>query len=120
MAAHTWKRFGGADCFLKHRVTVVFASKCDVFVSRPVFVPLAVVDIGSRRIPAKDLSGLVQQWVVPDQEPAILTILSHSPLLVFERNGAGKRFVPFFAKPLNVIGMENTRAKIVGYYFLLK
>src|SRR5260370_42354617 len=44
----------------------------------------------------------------------MLTILSQSPFLVFEGSGVGESFVTFFAKSLNVIGMENARPKIVG------
>src|SRR5258708_22574294 len=53
---------------------------------------------------------------VPDQEPSILTIPSQSPFLVFEGSGLGESFVTFFAKSLNVVGMENARPKIVGLH----
>src|SRR5216683_445115 len=46
----------------------------------------------------------------------MLTILSQSPLLVFEWSGVGESFVSFFAKSLNVVGMENARPKIVGLH----
>src|SRR5216684_4164015 len=46
----------------------------------------------------------------------MLTILSQSPFLVFEGSGVGESFVTFFAKSLNVIGMENARPKIVGLH----
>src|SRR5215813_5102931 len=80
--------------------------------------PPSVFNIGPCRIPPNDLSALVQEWVVPDEEPAILPIFSPSPLLVFERNSAGKGFLPFFAKPLNVLGMENALPKIAGAHVL--
>src|SRR5260370_17505850 len=46
----------------------------------------------------------------------MLTILSQSPFLVFEGSGVGESFVTFFAKSLNVVGMENARPKIVGLH----
>src|SRR5229473_2848043 len=60
LAEHFTQLLGGADYVLKHRVTIDLLSQRDVFVSRPVFVPLAIVDVGSRRIPTNDLSALVQ------------------------------------------------------------
>src|SRR3984893_518862 len=106
---HFAQGLGGTNNFLEHRRAHDLLAQRDVFVSRPVFGPLTIIDISSRRIPANDLSGLVQQWVVLDQEPPILTIFSQSPLLIFEWSRVGEGLVPFFAKSLNVVGMENAR-----------
>src|SRR5262249_29242216 len=79
---------------------------------------LSVLNIGSCRIPPNDFSALVPEWVVAYEEPAILAIFPGSPLLVLKRDIAQKGFLPVFSKSLNVLGMENTRARIGGLHFL--
>src|SRR5258708_36990128 len=107
LAEHLTQRFRGADYVLKHLVTIDLLSQRDSFVSQAVFGSFTVLDVRPCCIPTNDLSALVQQRVVPDQEPPILTGPSQRPLLVLELSGTGDAFVPFLAKTPNLIGMAH-------------
>src|SRR5262245_32393425 len=82
-----------------------------------IFGLLAVLNVGSRDIPADDLSDFVKEWVIADQEPAIRPVLPQNPLLIFEWNSPGQGFLTFFAKSSDVVGMEDARAKRFCLHF---
>src|SRR5260370_21452860 len=104
---HSPQSFGGANDLLKHRRVLDFLSQRDVFAARSFFVPLAIVDIGSRRIPANDLSGLVQQWVVPNQKPSILAVLPQRSVFEFKRKAACKSGLSLVPYSLYVVRMDD-------------
>src|SRR5208282_6780725 len=54
----------------KHRGFVDFFTQSDVFAAKPLFRPLAILDVRRGNIPAHNLSVFVVQWVVTSQEPA--------------------------------------------------
>src|SRR5215470_2796004 len=86
---------------------LAFCQKC--FTPRQLLFRLfAIRNIGSGRIPAKNSSMLIQQWVVADKKPAILAVLSQYPLLIFERNGTRQRQPALFAQSLHIVPVENT------------
>jgi hypothetical protein len=66
----------------------VFAQR-NVFVSCPVFATLAIIDVGSRRIPAHQSSLFVAERVVTDEEPAILTVLPARSRATLNCRGSG-------------------------------
>ena len=79
------QRFGPADDVLKHRAAHDLFAQREVLVAHAVFVPLALVDVGARRIPANDATLRVELRVVLDEKPAIAAVLPAGPLLDRER-----------------------------------
>src|SRR4030095_8844970 len=95
----------------------VFAQR-NVFISCPVFGALAIIDVGSRRIPAHQLPLFVAEWVVTDEEPAILTVLPARSLFDFKRQATSKRRLALLAQPLDILRMEDSRTKVGGDHVL--
>src|SRR6202043_1436550 len=87
-----------------------------VFVSCPVFGVLAVIDIGSRRIPAHQTSLFVVERVITEEEPAILTVLPERSLLDVKRQAASQACFALLAHPLKIFGMKDTGAIVRGDY----
>src|SRR2546422_6666754 len=56
----------GSHNLLKHEDLIDLLSQRDVLLPSSFFRLLAIVDVGTRRIPADDLSSIAQQWVVLD------------------------------------------------------
>src|SRR4029077_20045476 len=77
-----------SDDFFVHRRTIDFLAQRQVFVAYALFSPLAVIDVGSCRIPAKNPSLLVVQGVVANEKPAVFSILAQCSLLIPERQTA--------------------------------
>src|SRR5437762_724465 len=73
---------------------------------------LAVMDVRSGGIPAREPSLLVVQGVMANQEPAVLTILQPHALLSIERHTACERPGAFVPHSVNVIGVIEARAKV--------
>src|SRR5918996_1521946 len=106
--------FRGTDDFLEHgRVYDVFAQR-NVFVSCPVFGPLAIVDVGSRCIPTHEASLFVAERVVTDEEPTMLPILPQRSLFDFKRETACKGRAALLPQPLEILRMKDPRAKVRG------
>src|SRR5437899_9450371 len=106
--------FGGTDDFLEHgRVYDIFAQR-NVFVSHPVFGPLAIVDVGSRCIPTYEASLFVAERVVMDEEPTILPILPQRSLFDFKRETACKGRPAFLPQALEILWMKDPCAKVRG------
>src|SRR6266404_8357487 len=85
---------------------------------RPVFGALAVIDIGSSCIPAHQTSLFVVEWVVTEEEPAILTVLPEHSLLDFKRQAASQPSFAIFERPLEIFRMVDSGAKVRGKYIL--
>src|SRR5258705_11819278 len=66
----------GANDLLEHRRLVDFFSQCHVFLLKPLFRPLAIVDISTGDIPPEDLALVVAHRVVTSQKPTITSITS--------------------------------------------
>src|SRR6266436_9518976 len=75
------KRRRGADDLLEHRRAIDLFAQREVLASDAVFGPLAVVDVGSCRIPADDIAVVVAERAVAGQEPTILSVFPARALL---------------------------------------
>src|SRR6266481_9198452 len=73
------------DNFLKHRRAIDLFAQRDVLVADPVFGLLPIVDVRRRRVPSDDVSVPVTHGAIPDQEPAILAVVTSGSLFVLER-----------------------------------
>src|ERR1700688_192498 len=95
-AFKTFRR-DGADPTISSNI-----EECVSAVSRPLFDSLAIIDVGSRRIPAHQMSLFVAERVVTDEEPAILTVVPARPLFDFKRQAASQRRLALLAQPLEM------------------
>src|SRR6202035_447534 len=73
-------------------------------------------DVGSRRIPAHQSSLFVVEWVVTEEDPAILAVLPEHSLLDFKRQAASQACFALLAHPLKIFGMKDTGAIVRGDY----
>src|ERR1700751_317545 len=73
---------------LEHGRLVDFFAKGNVFVLESLFSLLAIVDIGSRNIPAHNASLFISQRVVAEKEPQILAVVSLQTSLGLVRGAA--------------------------------
>src|SRR5262249_39184153 len=56
----------------------------------PLLGPLAIVDVGSRSVPAYDASLVIAERGTPDEVPPVLAILAADPDLEFEGRSGGE------------------------------
>src|SRR5206468_1518409 len=104
-----------SDDFFVHRRTIDFLAQRQVFVAYPLFTPLAVLDVGSSRVPTKNSSLFAVQGVVADEKPTVFSILAQCSLLTLERQSAGQR-VPTLTLPMcHILSVEESAMKIVGH-----
>src|SRR6266702_877459 len=79
----TWRNFGdtrqhglqspgGPDDFLP---------QCHVFLSQPVLVSFAIIDVSMGHIPANDLALVVPDWIEPSEKPTIVSVGVAQPKL---------------------------------------
>src|SRR5260370_42196048 len=102
---------GGTKYFLEHGgADDVFAQR-NVFVSCPVFGALAIFDVGSRGIPAHQSTLFVEERIVTDEEPAILTVLAARSLFDFKRQAASQRRLALLPPSLENFGMGDSGAQ---------
>src|SRR6202158_5512617 len=113
---HTTYRLGGAYDFLEHRRVIDFLSQREVLLARSFLRLFAIVDVGTGRIPADDLSLFVQQRLVLDQEPTILTVLAPGSLFILKWNPSGECHTPFIAQSLHIFRMKNASTKVVRHH----
>src|SRR2546427_8710322 len=79
---------GGAHDLFEHGGPYDVFAQRNVFVAHPVFRSLAIVDVGSRGIPAHETPLFVAERVVTDEEPTVLAILPPCALFDFKRLAA--------------------------------
>src|SRR5579863_9023974 len=77
--------FTRTDNFLKHRGAVDLFTQSKVLVLEALLSQLAILYVGSRRIPANNPALFVFQRIVLTQVPTILAVFSECAQLVFER-----------------------------------
>jgi len=82
------KWFGRADDFFEHGGPYDVFAQRNVFVAHPVFRSLAIVDVGSRGIPAHETLLFVAERAVTDEEPTVLAILPPCALFDFKPQAA--------------------------------
>src|SRR2546428_8582775 len=80
--------------------------------------PLPILDLRARRVPARHTSVVVDDRVVLNEKPSILTIRSEHALLILERRRTGERMQPRLAQSRDVIGVEHPFAKSCGLHLL--
>src|SRR4029079_3467382 len=108
--------FGGADDFLEQGRAYNFLAQHNVFVSHPVFGPLAIIDVGSRCVPTHEASLFVAEWVVTDEEPTILPILPQRSLFDLKRDTPRKGRPALLPQALDILWMKDPCAKVRGAY----
>jgi hypothetical protein len=74
-----------------------FLSQRKVLFARSLLGLLAILDVGTRRVPTNDVSRLVSQRVVLNQEPTILTIPAAESSFVHEWDSSRDRRIAFVA-----------------------
>jgi hypothetical protein len=79
---------------------------------------LALVDVLSGGIPARESPILVAQRVIANQNPAVLIVRPAHPLLGFERHAEGKRPGAFVAQSVDVVGVIEPGAKLRSHHVL--
>src|SRR6202030_25778 len=82
----------------------------------PVFGALAIIDVGSRCIPAHQTSLFLVERIVTEEDPAILTVLPEHSLLDFKRQATSQACLAFPARPVKIFGTTDTGAKVRGDY----
>src|SRR3989475_3985827 len=107
-----------SDDFCVHRRTIDFLAQRQVFVAYPLFRPLAVLDVGSCRVPTKNASLFVVQGVVADEKPAVFSIFAQCSLLTLERQSAGQRVPTLMLPVYDILGVEEPAMKIVRHDLL--
>src|SRR5689334_21062891 len=108
LTQHLAQRFRRADDVLEHRLSIDLLSQREIFVAYPLLGADAIVNVGPRRIPADHLALLVSEWVVTNQEPAILAVFPKGALLGFERQAVHQGGLALVSGSLQVIGMEDS------------
>src|SRR5713101_850289 len=76
-----------------------------------VLCPFPILDVRARCIPARNASVVIDDRVVLNEKPSVLTIRSEHALLIFERRRTGERMPPRLAQSRDVIGVEHPVAK---------
>ena len=77
-----------------------------------------ILDVRARRIPARNASVVIDDRVVLNEKPSVLTIRSEHALLILERRRTGERTQPRLAQSRDVIGVEHPFAKSCGLHLL--
>src|SRR5262249_53441879 len=71
-----------------------------------IFGVLAFFDVGGGRVPSNNGSVLVDDRVVPKEEPAKLTVSPEHPLLDFERSARGKAGTSLTLNSFEIVWMH--------------
>src|SRR5580704_19387217 len=77
-----------------------------------------ILDVGARRIPARDVSVVIDDRLVLNEKPSVLTIRSAHALLILKRRRAGQCAQPGLMQSRDVIGVEHPFAKFCGLHLL--
>src|SRR6266403_3873684 len=80
--------------------------------------PFSILDVCARRIPARDVSVVIDDWVVLNEKPSVLTIRSAHALLILKRQRTGECAQPRLLQSRDVIGVKHPFAKSCGLHLL--
>src|SRR5271165_5945360 len=72
------------------------------------FGVFSVLDIGARAVPAQDVSLLIAERIVPDQEPAIPPVFSSYSCLHLKRSTIGTRPFTSGLQLPQILGMKDS------------
>src|SRR6266404_4045649 len=98
---------GGAHDLLKHEDLIDLLSQREVLLPGSFLRLFAIVDVSTGRIPADDLSSFVQQRIVLDQEPTILTISAAHSSFELEWDTSRERRFAFVTQSLGILRMKD-------------
>src|SRR4029077_20575109 len=105
---------GRAHDLFKHRGAIDLFAQREILAPRTLFGPFAIVDVGSRRVPAQREPLFVADRVVLHEEPAVLSIVAPRALLELEGDAACEGVAPLLLQARDVVGMEDARAEARG------
>src|SRR5262245_17625419 len=108
-----------AHNLFEHRRATDLLAQHHVLVLDTVFSSLSVVDVRARGVPPYDLFLFISQWLVLDQAPAIDPRAMKSTHLQLERNAPLKSLEALFLEPVEILGIEDSRAEVVRGQILL-
>src|SRR5216684_6397926 len=107
----------GAHDLLKHEDLIDLLSQREVLLPRSFLRLFAIVDVGTGRIPADDLSSFVPQRVVLDQKPTKLTIPAAHASFVLEWGPSQESRSAFLAQSLRILRMEDLTKPVRSHFF---
>src|SRR6266853_5150630 len=76
--------------------------------------PFPILDVRARRIPARNVSVVIDDRLVLNEKPSVLTIRSEHALLILKRHRTGECAQPSLMQSRDVIGVEHPFAKSCG------
>src|ERR1700676_2830815 len=100
------ERGRGADNLFEHRGLVDFLAKGNVFLPQPLLGSLAILDIGTSEGPPNELSLVVSDRVVTNQEPAIRSVAATQAHLQLVSGAADQRTVDVCLDRVEVVRMN--------------
>src|SRR3989442_209070 len=111
---HRSQRCGRAHDLFKHRGAIDVFAQREILALRPLFGPLAIVDVHGRGVPAEHPALVVDQWTITHQEPAVLPIVAPGAPLDFEGHSVRQSLTPGILEPGDILGMEEQTGEIGG------
>src|SRR6266446_9830392 len=112
LSKHFPKRFRRTDDVLEHRIPIYLLAQRKILVTCSLFHSDAFMNIGTGGIPASQLSLLIVEGVVPNEEPTVLVIFPERAHFGFEWKSAFHRGPSLAAQSFPVVRMENPFAKV--------
>src|ERR1700758_2646032 len=85
--------------------------KLSLFLSKFIFSLLTILDVRACRVPAKNVSCLIEQRIVLDQEPPVLAVFPQGSLFNFERKSPCESGCSLVLQALQVVWVEDPFAK---------
>ncbi len=112
LCEHLAERRRGADDLFEHRGAVDIFAQREILITHALFGPLAIIDVGARRVPAQRLTVLIPYRVVLHEEPPVLAIVAPSALLEVEGHATREGVPALLPQARHVFRMKNARAEI--------
>src|SRR2546430_423662 len=112
LCQHLAERRRGADDLFEHRGAVDIFAQHQILITDTLFGPLAIIDVGARRVPAQRLTVLIPHRVVLDEEPPVLAIVAPSALLELEGHTTREGVPALLPQARYVFRMKHARAEI--------
>src|SRR5258707_46307 len=103
----TFQSGRGAHDLLKHEDLIDLLSQGEVLLPRSFLSLFAIVDVGTGRIPADDISSFVPQRVVLDEDPTILTIPAAHSSFVLEWDSSRDGRIAYVAQSLGILRIKD-------------
>src|SRR5882724_10941412 len=81
-------------------------TKLTLALTKCFFGALSVLDVERRHIPSIDPSLIIEQRIVANKEPPILSVLTQRAILTFEPLGALEGLLELLAQPFHIVRVE--------------